>query len=145
MASRSVHFTEEMAGFAAMGAPDYAAGYHNGRAAGARLGFHLTIGTRDLDSFLDDPQHQCHAIGFVTAPLFGGEHLPVVRGRFNLFAPGESTGRTVMRYRLWFLSVRWAVGQRTDSPLLVAGGTHYSGQPSGRSCSPSTCWPTTTP
>lgn len=99
-----MHFTEEMAGFAALGAPDYAAGYHNGRVAGARLRFHLTIGTHDLDAFLADPQHLCDAMGYVTAPMFGGEHLPVVRGRFHLFAPGASAGRTLMRYRLWFLA-----------------------------------------
>ena len=101
---RAVHFTEEMAGFAALGAPDYAAGYHNGKVAGARLRFHLTIGTHDLDAFVADPQHRCDAMGYVTAPMFGGEHLPVVRGRFHLFAPGQSVGRTVMRYRLWFLA-----------------------------------------
>ncbi len=101
---KSVHFTEEMAGFVNLGSPDYAAGYHNGKAAGTRLKFHLTIGTHDLDSFLADPQHLCAAMGYVAAPMFGGEHLPVVRGKFNLFAPGQSAGRTVMRYRLWFFS-----------------------------------------
>ncbi len=101
---RAVHFTEEMAGFVCVGAPDFAAGWHNGKEAGTRLKFHLTIGTHDLDAFLADPQHLCDAMGYVTAPMFGGEHLPVVRGRFNLFAPGQSVGRTLMRYRLWFLA-----------------------------------------
>lgn len=101
---RSVHFTEEMAGYVALGAPDYAAGYHNGREAGTRLKFHLTIGTYDLDAFLADPEHRCGAMGYVAAPMFGGEHLPVVRGTFNLFAPGRTAGRTLMRYRLWFLA-----------------------------------------
>jgi len=111
---RSVHFTEEMAGFVCRGAPDYAAGWHNGREVGARLKFHLTIGTHDLDAFLADPQHLCDAMGWIAAPMFGGERLPVVRGRFNLFAPGLSPGRTVMRYRLWFNS---ADGQ----PLTLVG------------------------
>lgn len=123
--ARSVHFTEEMAGYLCVGAPDYAAGWHNGRAAvegtaaagaaaGTRLLFHLTIGTYDLDAFLADPQHLCDAMGYVDAPLFGGDRLPVVRGRFNLFAPGLSPGRTVMRYRLWFAT--------TDGePLTLVG------------------------
>lgn len=114
MARRSVHFTEEMAGFVCLGAPDYAAGWHNGKVAveagpegggrGTPVMFHLTIGTHDLDAFLADPEHRCDAIGWVAAPGFGGDHLPVVRGRFNLFAPGARPGRTVMRYRLWFFT-----------------------------------------
>jgi cholesterol oxidase len=111
---RSVHFTEEMAGFVCLGAPDYAAGWHNGKEAGSRLKFHLTIGTHDLDGFLADPEHLCDAIGYVDAPVFGGGHLPVVRGRFNLFAPGSSPGRTVMRYRLWFFS-------GDEEPLTLVG------------------------
>jgi cholesterol oxidase len=101
---KSVHFTEEMAGYVCLGAPDYAAGFHNGKEAGTRFKFHLTIGTHDLDAFLADPQHECDAIGYIAAPVFGGEHLPVVHGRFNLFAPGLTAGRTVMRYRLAFFS-----------------------------------------
>ncbi len=111
---KSVHFTEEMAGFLCPGAPDYAAGWHNGKEAGTRFKFHLTIGTHDLDAFLADPQHLCDAIGWIDAPAFGGEHLPVVRGRFNLFAPGVSAGRTVMRYRLAFFS-------GTGEPLTMVG------------------------
>jgi len=110
----AVHFTEEMAGFVCLGAPDYAAGWHNGKEAGTRLKFHLTIGTHDLDAFLADPEHLCDAMGYVAAPVFGGDNLPVVRGRFNLFAPGMSPGRTVMRYRLWFFS-------GDGSPLTLVG------------------------
>lgn len=130
---RSVHFTEEMAGFAARGAPDYAAGYHNGKEAGARLRFHLTIGTHDLDAFLADPEHECDAMGYVTAPLFGGEHLPVVRGRFHLFAPGQSTGRKVMRYRLWFLA------GDTGDPLTLVGFKDVGNDPGFDSWRDTTC------
>ena len=112
---RAVHFTEEMTGFVCLGAPDFAAGYHNGKEAGTRLGFHLTIGTHDLDAFLADPEHEGTAMGYVDAPVFGGEHLPVVQGRFHLFAPGRRPGRTVMRYRLWF----FAGG--TGEPLTLVG------------------------
>ena len=112
---RAVHFTEEMTGFVCLGAPDYAAGYHNGKEGGTRLGFHLTISTHDLDAFLADPGHEAKAMGYVDAPAFGGEHLPVVEGWFNLFAPGHRPGRTVMRYRLWF----FAGG--TGEPLTLVG------------------------
>ena len=112
---RAVHFTEEMTGFVCLGAPDYAAGYHNGKDAGTALGFHLTIGTHDLDAFLADPEHECTAMGYVDAPVFGGDHLPVVQGWFNLLAPGQRPGRTVMRYRLWF----FAGG--TGEPLTLVG------------------------
>jgi cholesterol oxidase len=111
---RSVQFTEEMAGFVCLGAPDYAAGWHNGKDAGTRLMFHLTISTADLDAFLADPEHRCEATGWIGAPLFGGDKLPLVRGRFNLFAPGLSPGRSVMRYRLWFSS-------KEGDPLTLVG------------------------
>jgi cholesterol oxidase len=38
----------------------------------------------------------------------------VVRGVFNLFAPGLSPGRTVMRYRLWFTT-------KDGEPLTLVG------------------------
>ena len=129
---RSVHFTEEMAGFVCLGAPDYAAGWHNGKEAGTRFKFHLTIGTHDLDAFLADPQHLCNAMGYVAAPMFGGEQLPVVRGRFNLFAPGLSPGRTVMRYRLWFAT--------TDGePLTLVGFKDVGNDPGLDSWRDTTC------
>jgi cholesterol oxidase len=111
---RSVKFTEEMAGFVCLGAPDYAAGWHNGKEAGTRLMFHLTISTPDLAAFLADPEHLCDATGWIGAPLFGGDKLPLVRGRFHLFAPGLSPGRSVMRYRLWFTS-------KEGDPLTLLG------------------------
>jgi len=140
---RSVHFTEEMAGFACVGAPDYAAGWHNGKAAvagdgseggplGTRLMFHLTIGTDDLDAFLADPQHECGAVGYVGAPLFGGDRLPVTRGRFNLFAPGLSPGRTVMRYRLWFATT-------AGDPLTLVGFKDVGNDPGLDSWRDTTC------
>jgi len=140
---RSVHFTEEMAGYLCVGAPDYAAGWHNGKAfvdgsaadgaaAGTRLLFHLTIGTHDLDSFLADPQHQCNAVGYIDAPLFGGDRLPVVRGVFNLFAPGLSPGRTVMRYRLWF-------NTKDGEPLTLVGFKDVGNDPGLDSWRDTTC------
>jgi cholesterol oxidase len=139
---RSVHFTEEMAGYLCVGAPDYAAGWHNGKAAvegmaadgatGTKLLFHLTIGTHDLDAFLADPQHLCQAVGYISAPLFGGDHLPVVRGRFNLFAPGLSPGRTVMRYRLWFTTA-------SGDPLTLIGFKDVGNDPGIDSWRDTTC------
>ena len=129
---RAVHFTEEMAGFVCAGAPDYAAGWHNGKEVGNRLKFHLTIGTHDLDAFLADPEHLCDAMGYVEAPLFGGEHLPVVRGRFNLFAPGLSSGRSVMRYRLWFASA-------DQQPLTMVGFKDVGNDPGIDSWRDTTC------
>ena len=140
---RSVHFTEEMAGYLCVGAPDYAAGWHNGKAAvegtaaagaaaGTKLLFHLTIGTDDLDAFLADPEHLCEAVGYIDAPLFGGDHLPVVRGRFNLFAPGLSPGRTVMRYRLWFNTTG-------GEPLTLVGFKDVGNDPGLDSWRDTTC------
>ena len=50
-ASTSVRFTEEMKGHVSFGETDYERGAREGREAGTRLMFHLTIEVEDLDRF----------------------------------------------------------------------------------------------
>lgn len=100
--SGGVRFTEEMKGFFLRDAPAFDTGYENGRATGSSLLFHLTIGTADVDAFLDDPDHEATANGWIIAPTLGAGRLPVERGRFNLLVAGRAPGRLAMRYRLWF-------------------------------------------
>ncbi len=97
----TVAFTEEMAGAVAMGEDDPDRGYRQARADGARLKFHLTIQTDDLDRFLEDPLHQAPARGWIDAPALGGR-LALEQGTFNLFVNVGDPRHKEMRYRLFF-------------------------------------------
>lgn len=98
----AVRFTEEMKGYCGFGAADHRSGWDEGKASATRLLFHLTISVDDLGRFQVDPLHGARAVGWVGCEAIGHGPLPVVRGIFNLFAPGTGPGRTTMRYRLWF-------------------------------------------
>lgn len=102
----SLSFTEKMTGFVrpvdTPGDPEEDRGEREGsRAYRERLTFLLKITVEDVDGFLDDPDHLARAEGWIDAESFGGRR-PILRGWFNLFAPGESPAYRVMRYRLHF-------------------------------------------
>lgn len=99
--SGSVRFTEEMTGFASLGAADPKSGFTDGKAAGWSLMFHLTIWVDDLDAFVADPDKTADAVGWVGCPGLGGRLL-VERGLFNLFVPTADPKLSNMKYRLWF-------------------------------------------
>jgi cholesterol oxidase len=94
-------FTEEMNGFFAFDENDPVTGERRGRARGQDLMFHLTITADDVDRFLTQPAHEARAEGWIEAPGLGGR-LPVTRGTFNLFVPGDSPRSRRMDYRLFF-------------------------------------------
>lgn len=96
----SLSFTEEMRGFLGLGRTDPRA--REGQGDGDRFAFELTITADDVDRFLSDPEHLATAVGWIDADVCGGRR-PIVRGWFNLFAPGEAPDRREMRYRLHFL------------------------------------------
>jgi hypothetical protein len=98
--SGGVRFTEQMRGFHTPGAPAYDAGYLAGRRDWSHLAFQLTIGTDDLDAVLEDPWHRMTARGWVRCKALSAADLVVRDGEFQLFSPGSSRGRRVMRYRL---------------------------------------------
>ena len=50
-----------------------------------------------MDAFLDEPDHEARADGWIDSPSFGGRR-PVLHGSVRLFADGCRT----MRYRLHF-------------------------------------------
>lgn len=97
-----MRFTEEMTGWWTPGCPAYDAGFHTGRRDGHRLMFHLTIGTDDLSGMLADPQHRMVAEGWVAAKELGPDRMPVHDATFDVFAPGSTPGRLLMRYVLPF-------------------------------------------
>jgi cholesterol oxidase len=111
--STSLAFTERMTGFFAFDADDPVTGERAGRARDQRLTFQVTITATDVDTFLASPGHLATAQGWIEADALGGR-LPVTRGWFNLFTPGEAVHTRRMEYRLHFAD---AAGH----PLTLAG------------------------
>jgi predicted patatin/cPLA2 family phospholipase len=95
----TLQFTEEMKGFAALGATDPAAGAATGQQTGHPLGVQLTIAVDDVDRFLADPAHEAAVNGWVESDLIGGRRL-VAGGTFNLLVHDTDPSRKQMRYRL---------------------------------------------
>jgi len=98
LATHGLRFRETMAGYMSP-AGTFHAGYRWGKVAGGDVRFTALIAIPDLDSFLEDPEHQ--------APLTArldydglGWGLPVKAGRFHLFC--RRNGHTRMLYYLPF-------------------------------------------
>ncbi|MGW0576061.1 GMC oxidoreductase [Streptomyces sp. NPDC002920] len=84
----SLQFTEELRG-------RYAPGADGSRTE--PFAFRLTVTADDVDAFLEEPDHEARADGWIDSPSFGGRR-PVLHGSVRLFADGRGT----MRYRLHF-------------------------------------------
>lgn len=97
----TVEFTEEMKGHIALGQTDFEAGARKGKADGTFFMFHLTITADDIDTFIDDPDREARAEGYVSCQALGGK-LPVERGIFNLFVDTADPDTKRMLYRLFF-------------------------------------------
>jgi hypothetical protein len=97
----TVEFTEEMKGHITLGEADYRAGALRGKADGNFFMFHLTITAEDIDAFVDDPNREASAEGYVSCEVLGGK-LPVERGIFNLFVDTTDPDVKHMLYRLFF-------------------------------------------
>jgi hypothetical protein len=87
----ALDFTEEMKGFVTPGEEDPEAGEREGKVKGNRLDFRLTIRADDLDRFIDFPEHEARAVGWVDCPILGGR-MDVRSGRFNLFTVADHPG-----------------------------------------------------
>lgn len=94
----SLEFTEKMKGRVTFGVEDPRAGGGRGRSSAALM-FRLTIEVLDVDRFVVDPRLEASARGYVRCDALGGQ-LPVERGVFNLFVPGDAPGERRMHYRL---------------------------------------------
>jgi cholesterol oxidase len=104
-------FTEEMKGYCDQTESDYDLAFRAGRKARNRLMFHLTITATDVERFIDDPNHEAEAAGWVEGEILGGRR-PVTQGRFNLFVDTDEGKR--MFYRLPFTDP-------AGHPLTLAG------------------------
>lgn len=90
-----LEFTEEMKGHVTFGARDFLDGD-----GGDPLMFRLTIDIRGVNQFIQDPDLQAEARGYVHCDALGGR-LPVERGTFNLFVDQGDPTRKRMLYRLF--------------------------------------------
>ncbi|WP_296667918.1 GMC oxidoreductase [Demequina sp.] len=116
-----VQFTEQMKGYLALGETDPIEGWRRARQLGHRFMFELTIEAPDVDRRLEAAGRPGTARGFVRCEQLGGT-LPVERGWFELFAPGEDAGELEMRYRLWLRDI-------VGAPVTLAGVKHVKDDP----------------
>lgn len=116
--SAGLTFSETMHGPVALGASDPEQGAQSVDAAD--LAVHCKIEIDDIDRFVSDPEHTGSIEGTVAYGPFGGE-LPVARGIFNLFSPGDRAGEKIMEYRLAF--------EHDGRPYFLAGRKHVHDDP----------------
>jgi cholesterol oxidase len=109
-----VEWTEKMRGWFAFGERDYHSGYGQGREDSRRssLMFRLTLGTDDVYRFIDDPDHEADAHGWITSDVLGGR-LAVEQGTFNLFKDAGLASKRML-YRLFF-------SDASGHPLTLSG------------------------
>lgn len=109
-----VEWTEKMRGWFDFGERDSRTGFERGKADCRRtdLMFRLTIATDDVDFFIEDPNHEADARGWITSDVLGGR-LSVQRGKFNLFVDAGLASKRML-YRLWF-------SDAAGHPLTLSG------------------------
>lgn len=97
-----LEFTEAMRGhFFLSETVDFHEGAQRGKEAGSTLEFTVTVRTDDLDTMLEDPDHQASIHGVLVAPAVSPDPLPISRGVFQLLTRDPEMERTRrMTYRL---------------------------------------------
>lgn len=94
-------FRETMAGAFALGQSNAEMGAAEGKAANTQLAMHAAITIRDMQAFVDDPEHQGQLHGTVDFTPFG-IGIPAKNGAFNLFSPTDTPDTKYMIYELGF-------------------------------------------
>ena len=94
-------FTEKMRGYVTFDETNFEDGYRRGKKDDTKLTFQLTIRTADIDCFVDNPEHEAVATGYVKCDQLGGRR-PVEKGIFNLFVDSDDQNKRKMLYRLFF-------------------------------------------
>jgi len=97
-----IQFTETMRGyFSTLVTSDYQEAADRGKEDGSSFEFTLTIISDDLETMLENPQHQAQMVGTVAAPALSPQPLVATQGVFNLFvADPDLTNARQMRYRM---------------------------------------------
>lgn len=113
-------FRETMTGNFALGTSDANVGAEQGKAANTQLAMHAAITIRDMQAFVDDPQHQGQLHGTIDfAPFANG--IPAKNGVFNLFSPSDSPDLKYMVYELGF--------EHEGQSYYLAGKKHVKDDP----------------
>jgi len=100
-AKTGLTFRETMTGGFALGETDPRKGHEVGEEQGHELAMHATVTLRDLERFLDDPEHPGDLDGTIDFPPWG-ENIPALTGVFNLFFPTDQPKLKLMVYELGF-------------------------------------------
>ena len=97
-----IQFTETMRGyFSTQVERDYQEAADLGKESGSSLDFTLTIISDDLETMLQDANHQAKMVGTVVAPSLSDEPLMATQGEFNLLvADPDLTNARKMLYRM---------------------------------------------
>ena len=96
-AAPGITFSETMKGGFSLGAADP----REGAKSGTELAMHATVTVRDLDRFVEDPDHNGTLIGRIDFAPFG-TGIPTGQGVFRLFSPAEDPRTKHMVYELPF-------------------------------------------
>lgn len=99
--SLGLTFRETMSGGFAMGVEEPNAGKEKGAQDGTELGLHATVRIRDIERFIEDPEHIGSLTGHIDFEAFGTA-IPGKAGVFNLFSPSDQTDTKLMIYELGF-------------------------------------------
>ncbi len=102
--SPGIRFRETMAGDFALDATDPKQGAAQGKRGDTRLAMHATVTIRDMQAFIDDPDHLGELTGTIDFTPFGTA-IPASNGVFNLFSP---TGDPEMKYMVYELAFEHA-------------------------------------
>lgn len=94
-------FQETMSGGFVLDESDPKQGSKKGNDSGSILEIHVTVTIRDLDGFVDDPDHVGDITGHIDFTPFGND-IPAGNGIFNLFSPSEDPQMKLMVYELGF-------------------------------------------
>lgn len=97
-----IQFTETMRGyFSTLVEGDYQEAADLGKESGSSLDFTLTIISDDLETMLQDANHQAKMVGTVVAPSLSDQPLMATQGEFHLLvADPDLTNARKMLYRM---------------------------------------------
>ena len=107
-----IQFTETMQGhFSTEVTDDYERGAEQGRLDKSEFEFTVTVVSYDMDTMLEDPNHEASIVGTVTASAISDHPLTATDGRFNLLVrDADNDNARQMRYRM---------------PLMIVDGERY--------------------
>ncbi|WP_417589890.1 GMC family oxidoreductase N-terminal domain-containing protein [Owenweeksia hongkongensis] len=93
--TKGVQFTETMRGYFSLDEKEnYQRGHDKGKAAKSPFEFTLTIHSEDVDTFVQNKDHQAELMGSMVAPALSDKPLSALNGTFNLFVEDKANPDT---------------------------------------------------